>query len=286
MLRWDWLSPVVTVPYVPTLGPVHPDALSAELFQAVLDVAGTGRFLPYDKDRRWSATKDEHVLVPEVIHQPDLTVIPTLTARGGGLLKIHYYGEVRPPLDQAAEWARKWSTTYGTRPTARLIWFQSTPDGARTRVMLKTFTSRDEREHSSVVPLTQCPAADTFGTFAAQLDEGGFAFLHQRMKAGHDDGPVLVAVEDQRIVGAIGPLSTMTDATGRRHQPPQYFAVHPAHRGQGHGRALWQAAMTWALRNGAAYKILQAATGSPAERLYQSEGLTTLGFTCARDITL
>jgi hypothetical protein len=44
----------------------------------------------------------------------------------------------------------------------------------------------------------------------------GFAFLHRRCEAGLDDGPILVAVEDHRIVGAIGPLSTMLDALGRR----------------------------------------------------------------------
>jgi len=48
--RWDWLSAVLHVPYVPTLGAVHPQALSAELFEAVVSVAGTGEFLPYDKD--------------------------------------------------------------------------------------------------------------------------------------------------------------------------------------------------------------------------------------------
>jgi hypothetical protein len=34
------------------------------------------------------------------------------------------------------------------------------------------------------------------------------------MSSGIDDGPVLVVVEYDRIVGAIGPLGTMTDATG------------------------------------------------------------------------
>lgn len=65
----------------------------------------------------------------------------------------------------------------------------------------------------------------------------------------------------------------LRDRTGLCFQPPQYFAVHPAHRGRGHGRALWRASMAWGRANGAAYKILQAALGSPAEQLYLSEGL-------------
>ena len=106
----------------------------------------------------------------------------------------------------------------------------------------------------------------------------GFTFLHQRMLAGQADGPVLVVVDDDRIVGAIGPLGTLPDAKGALTQPPQYFAVHPDYRGRGHGRTLWRAAMAWGRVSGAAYKVLQAASGSPAERLYLSEGLETLGF--------
>jgi hypothetical protein len=48
---------VVPVPYVPALGPVQPRLLSVELFNAVVDIADTDRFLSYDKNRRWSSKK-------------------------------------------------------------------------------------------------------------------------------------------------------------------------------------------------------------------------------------
>jgi hypothetical protein len=51
-LRWDWLGPSVTVPFVPTIGPVHPNAVGPGLFSDVISVAGTDMFLAYDKDRR------------------------------------------------------------------------------------------------------------------------------------------------------------------------------------------------------------------------------------------
>ncbi|MGH3927969.1 MAG: GNAT family N-acetyltransferase, partial [Pseudonocardiaceae bacterium] len=111
-------------------------------------------------------------------------------------------------------------------------------------------------------------------------------FLYQRIKAGLFDGPILVTVDDRQVVGAIGPVAVLRDATGTRTQSPHYFAVHPDYRHRGHGRALWRAAMAWGAENGAEYKVLQAASGSAAERLYMSEAMSTLGFVCSRDVPL
>ena len=41
-IRWDWLEPLVTVPYVPTLGLAHPAAITPGLFMEVIGIAGTG----------------------------------------------------------------------------------------------------------------------------------------------------------------------------------------------------------------------------------------------------
>ena len=265
--RWDWLSAVLHAPYVPTLGAVNPGVLSAGMFEAIVAVAGTGRFLPYDKDRRWWASKDEQVIVEGIIHAPGLTVIPTLATRGRAALKIHYYARSAPDLDQARYWCRTWCAAYGAG-TSRVIWFQDSPAGAHTRVMVKTYTSRDRHsDDNTVTDLAHCEAAGTFPAFARQLSADGFAFLLERMTAGLIDGPVLVAVDDHQIVGAVGPLSTLTDAIGQRTVPPQYFAVHPGYRHRGHGRALWRAAAAWGQQNKAIYKVLQARTGTAAERL-------------------
>lgn len=281
--QWDWLSTVVTVPYVPTLGPVEPGVLSAKLFNTVVDVADTGLSLPYDKDRRWSRMKDERVIVNEIVHEPDRTVIPTFSTHGRGLMKIYYYGNSAQRLSETTEWSRTWCATSGMA-AGRVIWFQSTPDGARTRLMLKRFADQDKHHCGRVVNLEDCDVADTFPAFAEQLGADGFAFLYQRIKAELSDGPILVAVDDRRIVGAVGPLGILLDAAGTRTQPPQYFAVHPDYRNRGHGRALWRAAMAWGAENGAEYKVLQAASGSASELLYMSEGLSTLGFVCSSDL--
>ncbi|MET7499562.1 hypothetical protein ABZS74_04790 [Streptomyces microflavus] len=65
--RWDWLRHVLTAPIVPALGPVHPHALTVDLFEDTLRAADTGRsFLHYDKARRWSNEKNESVLRSDV----------------------------------------------------------------------------------------------------------------------------------------------------------------------------------------------------------------------------
>lgn len=80
-IRWDWLQPLITVPYVPALGPVHPEAVTPGLLADVTGIAGTGRFLPYDKDLRWGGRNDECVLVGAVVQEPGLVLVPVLSTR-------------------------------------------------------------------------------------------------------------------------------------------------------------------------------------------------------------
>lgn len=105
----------------------------------------------------------------------------------------------------------------------------------------------------------------------------GFVFLYEQMQAG-TVGPVLTAVVDGSVAGAIGPMEIRPDAIGTPQLMPQYFGVLPEHRGAGLGRLLWRAAMHWGQVNGAAYQLLQTEAGGPSDRLCRSEGLTSLGF--------
>lgn len=143
-LRWDWLEPVVLAPYVPALGPVAPGALTAGMFDDVVAVSGTGRFLPYDKDRRWSDRKDEHVIAGEITHTAAATVIPTLSTTGGGIVKICHYGAGPPDLGALAARGRELCARHGAA-RHRITWCQQTPDGAQGRLMLKTFTGQDRQ---------------------------------------------------------------------------------------------------------------------------------------------
>ncbi|RPF30376.1 GNAT family N-acetyltransferase [Streptomyces sp. TLI_185] len=281
--RWDWLRPVVLAPYVPTIGPVHPSVLTEDLFTDTLIAASTERwFLRYDKDIRWSETKDEVVLVEDIVHRPGETLIPTLSQRGNGLVKVHLYGIEPESVAAATELAQKLAAEHGAAK-ARIVRFlgPEAPDGRGTRIQLQDFrTAVCPAPDGPVRPFHEWPAdvRETFASFADDLAADGFAFLYHQMQAG-TVGPVLTAVLDGKVAGAIGPMEIRPDAIGTPQLMPQYFGVLPGHRGQGLGRQLWRAAMYWGQVNGAAYQLLQTEVGGPSDRLCHSEGLRSLGFT-------
>lgn len=280
--RWDWLRPQLAAPIVPTLGPVHPDALAVGIFEDTLRAVDTGGFLPYDKDRRWGGEKNEKVLREDVVHQPEHTLIPTLTQRGRGTVKVFAYGLRDSVVEEAAEMAAKLAAAHDV-VNARVV----RPLGPETthprgiRIQLKDFTADPcPAPDGPVHPVTAWPTSvqETFAPFAEAMVGDGLAFLHTQMQAGRC-GPVLAAAVEDRIVGAIGPMEIQSDAIGRPQLMPQYFAVLPEARGQGLGRVLWRAAMHWGQSHGAAYQLLQTEVDGPSDHLCQTEGLTSLGFT-------
>lgn len=277
-LRWDWLASMITVPYVPTLGPMHPDAVAETVFADIFAVAGTGRFLPYDKARLWGGHKDEQVLLDAVIHEPRRTLIPTVTRRGD-TVRTYCFGDVEQ--DHAAEVTAKARANIGATKSRIVRFDPAKADRSANGILLADI--RDEIKQldgtSAVGVLDECrsPVSEALGTFAAEAGDPGFKYLADRRAAGHDDGPILATTGGGQIVGAIGPMRTLPDSRGITTLTPQYFAVLPSHRDRGHGRALWRAAMRWGYHHGARYQVLQAQPGSPAEHLYLAEGLTLLG---------
>jgi len=293
-IRWDWLHPVMSAPYVPTLGPTHPQAITPQLFTDVIQITGTGRFLPYDKDRRWAGRKDEQVLTQAIVHEPGLVMVPTLSTRVP-CIKIHVYSpSLRAARSRAAGLGRRLCDTHRIE-RGRLVWFLppgSGPDPGAvcTRIQLRTFTATPggcgrDREPRLVVPLDEAPgpARATFSAFCQELATEGFAFLHTRMRE-NGTGPVLTCTRDGKIVGAIGPMEVMPDSRGTPVLLPQYFGVLPGYRGLGLGRALWRAAMAWGQDHQAAYQMLQTKVGGASDRLCRSEGLTDLGLVCVQSL--
>jgi len=282
----------MTAPYVPTLGPAHPRAITPGLFADVLQVAGTGRFLPHDKDRRWAGRKDEQVLAEAITAEPGLVLVPTLSTRGNSCVKVHIYSQdPRGALSRAAELGARLGGEHGAGK-GRLVWFLppgSGPDpvAACTRIQMRTFgpghhVPAVQPKSSLVVPLDEVsgPARATFSAFAEKLAAEGFAFLDAQIRE-HGTGPVLTCLRDRKIAGAIGPMETMPDSRGTARLLPQYFGILPEYRGRGLGRALWRAAMRWGQEHQAAYQLLQTEVSGASDRLCQSEGLTDLGLVCA-----
>ncbi|MEU9357722.1 GNAT family N-acetyltransferase [Streptomyces sp. NPDC048301] len=289
LLNWDWMRPLLSVPFVPTLGPVHPSSPFPDLFEAAAGVAGSGEFLPYDKDHRWSHTKTERILVGAVRQDERSTLLPTLCGRGRGMAKVHVYGAEPDVLADAAGLARELAVEHAVG-RARVVWFlgPEQPESAvsvGTRVQLKTFTGPESPPDVEVRQYEEQPdrVKATFAAFAEEMKADGLAFLHEQMVSGKV-GPVLTIACQGQVAGAIGPMETMVDEVGRSRLLPQYFAVLPEYRGHGYGRALWRAAMSWGRASGADYQLLQTEVGGASDRLCQGEGLTSLGFVCTRSV--
>jgi GNAT superfamily N-acetyltransferase len=287
-IQWDWLQPLITVPYVPALGPAHPRAVTPGLFADVMGVAGTDLFLVHDKDRRWADRKDEQVIVSAIAQEPGLVVIPTLSTRRVRCVKVHLYSrDPRGALNRAIELGRRLCGEHGAGK-GRLVWFLppgSDPDpvAACKRIQMRTFGPGHPAEpEPGPVPLDEVPrpVRATFSVFADKLAAEGFAFLDARIREHGGTGPMLTCQRDGKIVGAIGPMEVMPDSQGAARLLPQYFGVLPGYRGHGLGRSLWRAAMRWGQQHQAAYQLLQTEADGASDRLCRSEGLTDLGMVC------
>ena len=269
------------VPYLPTLGPVHPDMMSGAVIKDVLRVATSTDFLPYDKDARWSKDKLEQVLPALISQSPSGTIIPTLAHRGSTCLKLHVYGNsTAADIERASEAARRLHPF-----PLRIITFSvvrpETMDDTST-IYLATpnpYASSDVTTLDTLAPGIRSTLKD----LAIDPDNAGFAFLAGEIDAGRINGPILVTTDQDRITGAIGPLQTAKDANGKTYLLPPYFSVSEEARGQGKGRELWRAAMDWACREGAEYHVFEARAGSPAEAFYASVGTKSLGYRSLKD---
>jgi hypothetical protein len=150
------------------------------------------------------------------------------------VIKAHYHGTAPPSLPDLAKTAGQLRAEHGAA-AARVVWFRPPGDppaaagAGGVRVLLKTFGAA-EPPAPGVADLREAPAAvhATFPAFAQALAAGGFAFLHQQMQAGNVDGPVLVAVEGDRVAGAIGPMQTMPDPAGASRLLPGFVFFQPA----------------------------------------------------------
>lgn len=264
------------VPYVPALGDVYPSAFNKSV-EGVISVAGTTDFLPYDKDQRWYQTKQETVL-KEFLYQDNFkTIIPTISLINKPLIKLHYYSkETGINLPDLEKLKQKFPNT-----PIQLITFQKelNPEYS-SAVFIAELNDIEIKTYPTIVPIeTLSPTiAATLPDLANNApDNGGFIFLWERYSQNFKDGEILVYTEDDRIKGAIGPLKIGEDAIGQKNLMPPYFGVATDCRRNGIGKALWQAAISWAKNNKAEYLVFSAESSSPAHNFYNALGVKCLG---------
>lgn len=92
--------------------------------------------------------------------------------------------------------------------------------------LLKTFAPDDTSDAvDGIRELAACrpPIQDSFDQLARQTPETGHEFLCRRWRGRRVDGPILVAIDNGMILGAIGPLAVMPNRNGASVLVPQYF---------------------------------------------------------------
>ncbi|MCF2532786.1 hypothetical protein [Yinghuangia soli] len=255
-LRWDWLASQITVPYVPTLGPVHPDVLSARLFAEVVEISRSGAVLPYDKDRRWADSKAERILPGPLVHTPTDTVLATSTTGRRAGVTVYHYGSGLGAADVMAlakDCARDLAMS-----DVRTVWFSTArPDVGSVHavgILVNDLGGHRAAVSGGVVDLAGLPAPvrASLADLAREPENAGFAFLAEQFAAGRLNGrflrssnkaawPVRSAPSESWLTRSVGRCcSRRTSASDPSFEagasaatcggPPQAGAAHTAPR--------------------------------------------------------
>jgi len=272
------------VPFVPTIGAVHPSALAASV-AGVLSHFDENNFLPYDKGRRWYTERREIVLIKYIYQDKWQTIIPTFMKTENRCIKYYCYSfsdSTAPP-----DLLRAQIRDLHPKAEEKILKFSKDSKNADSVVFLAEVKKLKSIPQGEIYSLASLPGfvQTTLSLLAKDaIDNGGFEFVWERYKSGIDDGEILVSLLDGRISGAVGPLKIMEDALGQKTRFPVYFGVKKECRRQGIGSVLWNAALDWANRMDLQYIVLQAQSHSPAEAFYHDQGLINLGGVFRRNL--
>ena len=273
------LRSLITVPYLPLLGPVNPECLDDDLVADVFRSGATDGLLPFDKDRRWYMNKPAMILFDTIVRTPSSMIIPVVT-RSKQRVRLLCYGAVDPDALTACV-----ITINQLLPHYQIsvVKFGATaPVGdAATIIFLKRFTPGDLGPADLGVERIAVAEAGDLAGLAADSENGGFGFL-AREYCARKLGPTFVVREGGAVVAAVGPIDIMRDSAGRRFCLPPYVGVARKFRGRGLGTLVWAAAMARAAQSGATYLLLQAEAGQASASFYERQGLEKLGVVITR----
>ena len=252
----ELLQEHMAVPFVPTLGVVHPLARRAAI-EGVLSSASSDIFLPYDKDRRWFDKKAENVL-PELIKQSEsATIIPTIN-NSSKLVKVYHYSRLHETWGELSRQHQSLLPHFAGH-AIQTICFSDVKDAAcqAATVFIAEKEIITAATHRNVVELKDLPrvVAQTLPRLAeGDIENSGFPFLWEQFAQDKLRAPVLVTVDGNEITGAVGPLEIMVDAIGKVTRYPVFFGVSINARRKGSGSELWKAAISWAHSHDVEYR--------------------------------
>lgn len=261
------ISRFVNTPYLPVLGPVHPNEVRDELLLTLFNAGGV--LLPYDKATRWGSIPTETITGYETTDT--MLCIATETA---GKHKRQYIYTDSKGLPGSGGYSETITFSQASRALRK---------GEHGSVIfLDDFSRRIEKgQLDDAICLLSDLSSEQQDNFANYLGGDpavyGLEVAVQKEKENPGGFPILVYVKSDAILGVLGPLNVLEDSVGVKRLLPCYFIVSPEHRKQGIGTHLWYAMRTWAITAGANYTILQAELGGDAERFYGSNGLQKLG---------
>lgn len=263
--------------YMPTIGPVFTHGKSVRtILNDLLEISGTGKILPYDKDRRWITGKSEHIVIREIKIGENWIAIPTEETEYGKR-KIFVFGTETIETKNAIYRMSRACPSGNTKVYRNIDADENISDSDIVyNVFLKKFSGRENGERSEKIKLYTDLDEQTALTLDKLGDDdelGGLKHIHREyFMKGKLLPPVVCYVEYGKIVGAIGPISTMVDPYGKNFMPPPYFGVTKKSRRQGIGRTMWHVAMQIAQKNCAEYLLLQADEKAPASGFYINQG--------------
>jgi GNAT superfamily N-acetyltransferase len=269
--------------YAPILGPVYVSGKNKEkLLFDILRNSGSGEFLDYDKNKRWFKDKPEKILI-SLVANIDNGIFLTTRDDFLKVIKIYFYSDCQPNenhLKEVKQIAQKANKETGYFKL-KLFYFQKqgfTYPFDIHNIYLKQITSKDRdttkyEDLGFYENLTQ-QQKKSFSDLGKEAEQDGFGFLWQEyLRKNIKLNPIICAVRDDQVIGAIGPLDMSVDIYGITFLHPPYFGVLKQSQRSGIGTKLWRSAIDYAFWKGARYTIVQNTPDSPAAKFYDNTGL-------------
>lgn|GEM_PF-1108529 len=281
-----WLSLLRhPVENLPILGPALLDGGHDRFLLGDL-LATNSTILPYDKKQRWYTKNPEIILSESIMICKNNTIImPLISTKSKEITKFYIYSDTPVNVKSVLKTIHKTSLpTQVNRKGAKIYFNHFIQEKQSVRIIktfLKTFGPDNidycDSTPKKIQPFTNLPekVRETIQLLEQEPDLHSFPFLSQP----EHGKSTLCFIEDERIVGLIGPMDTLADHTGKRFLCPPYFAVSASYRRRGIGTTLWQKAMDYANKHNARYLLLQTESNTPADSFYQSVGCTDVANT-------